>query len=298
MGTYHGQLYVYDTSTLNPLFNLKEQYDYKQQIMAMKYFDDKLYIGLYPQDSSNDTNTGIWIFDRRGLSLAHTISGVTGYRCFVTVNGYLMVGTGDSGYIYKLNPNVYATSGWYQSSYFDANLPSIDKLYNSLTVKHDALSEGQSILVQYRFKESDSWTTLGTSSTVGDTEETFSFTTGVYSKKISLKVTLATTDTTSSPKLTEVILQYTLYPTRKWLWTMRLLAKSKMVLLDKTVETLTATQIRTALEGLLNTQQIYTFIDVDGTNYSVIVNDIDQSSWVVNQSDVNEDEIILTLLEA
>jgi hypothetical protein len=298
IGTYRGDVYVYDTSSLTPLFNLKDQYNYAQQIKCMKYFDDKLYLGTYPQENSNDTNDGIWLFDRRGMSFAHTKTGVTGYRCMNVINGNLHVGTGDDGYVYKIDPLNYVTQGWYQSSYYDANLPSIDKLYNSVTVKHDPLLEGQSMVVYYKFKESDSWTTLGTSSTLSDTEETISFGSGIYSKKISLKVELNTSNTASSPKLTEVVLQYSLYPPRKWQWNLRLLAKTNIKLLDKTAETRTAAQIRTALEGLMNTKTLYTYVDIDGTSYNVLVTDTDQTSWVVNQDTANEDEVILTLLEA
>ncbi len=298
IGTYRGDLYVYDTSTLNPLFNLRDQYDYFQSIKCMKYFDDKLYIGLYPQDSSNDTNAAIWIFDRHGLSQAHTIAGVTGFRCFSVVNGALMVGTGDDGYVYKLSTTQYVSSGWYQSSYFDANLPSISKLYNAVTIRHDPLTTGQSISVYYRFKEADSWTLLGTSNTVGAEEKVLSFPSGTTSKKISLKVLLSTSDTSTTPKLTETIMQYAIYPSLKWQWTIRVKAKTGISLLDKTTDSRTATQIRSELETLMDTQTLYTFVDVDETNYQVLINDIDSTSWVVNKDTVNEDEIILSLLEA
>lgn len=298
MGSYHGHLYVYDTATLNPIFNFGEQYEYEVEIKAMKYFDDKLYIALSPQESSNETNVGIWTFDRRGLTLAHSVSGVTGFRCFAVVNGQLFVGTGDNGYVYKLSNTTYTTTGWYQSSYFDANLPSIDKLYNSITVRHDPLASGQSIAVYYKFKESDDWTLLGTSNVLAATEYTASFATGTYSKKISLKGVLTTSNTSASPVLTEMIMQYSLYPSRKWLWTMRLKATKSLRLLDNTLESRTAAQIRSNLEDLMSTQQLYTFVDVDGTSYNVLVNDLDQSSWVVNQSDQNEDEITISLLEA
>lgn len=298
LGTYQGQLYVYDTSSLNPLFSFKDQYEYQQTIQCMKYFDDKLYIGLYPQSGSSDTNDGVWVFERHGLYQAHTVSGVTGYRCFAVVNGALLVGTGDNGYVYKLSTTTYSTQGWYQSSYFDANLPSINKLYKEVTIKHDALASGQSVVVYYRFKEDDSWTTLGTSNTVAATEKTLSFATAVYSKKITLKVELNTTTTTASPKVTEVIMKYTLYPERKWMWTMRLRAKKSLQLFDRSTEARTATQIRSNLEDLMSSQSLYAFVDIDSTSYTVLVNDIDQSSWVVNSDDVSEDEIIITLIEA
>lgn len=300
MGTYHGQLYVYDTATLNPLFSFKDQYAYQVDIKAMKYFDDKLYIGLYPQFQTGETNVGIWVFDRRGITLAHTISGVTGYRCFAVVNGLLMVGTGDNGYVYKLNPSVYKTQGYYQSSYFDANLPSIDKLYKEVTIRHDPLVTGQTINVYYKFKESDSWTqlTTGADNSVGAIEQTLSFASGIYSKKVTLKIELNTTNTANSPKLTEVIMKYTLYPPLKWQWNLRLKAKQGMILLDKTTDARTAEQIRGTLEALMNSQQLYTYVDIDGTSYDVLVNDIDQTSWVINQDTTNEDEVLLTLLEA
>lgn len=300
MGTYHGHLYVYDTSTLNPLFNFKDQYDYAVEVREMKYFDDKLHLALYPQDGSNETNVAIWIFDRRGLTQAYTISGVTGYRCFAVVNGTLLVGTGDNGYVYKLNSSLYAATGYYQSSYFDANLPSIDKLYNTVTIRHDPLQEGQSIDVYYRFKEIDSWTqlTTGVTNDVDDIEQVLSFSTGIYSKKISLKIVLNTTNTSVSPKLTEVVMQYSLYPSRKWQWTMRIKAKKHLRLLDQTFDERDAEGIREDLESLLNTQQLYYYTDVDGETYSVLVNDIDGASWVVNSGDVNEDEVLISLLEA
>lgn len=298
LGTYHGQLYVYDTSSLNPLFSFKDQYEYEQSIYAMKYFDDKLYVGLYPNEGTSDTNAGVWVFERHGLYNAHTVSGVTGYRCFAVVNGTLLVGTGDNGYVYKLSTTTYSTQGWYQSSYFDANLPSIDKLYKEVTIKHDALAANQSVVVYYRFKEDDAWTTLGTSSTLAATEKTMSFATATYSKKITLKVELNTVTTTASPKVTEVIMKYTLYPERKWMWTMRLRAKKALQLFDRSTEARTATQIRSNLEDLMSSQSLYTFVDVDSTSYTVLVQDIDQSSWVVNSDDVNEDEVVITLLEA
>lgn len=299
IGTYHGHLYVFDTSSLNPLFNWRDQYNYQVEVRAMKYFDDKLYIALNPQSGTGETNVGIWVFDRRGLTLAHTISGVTGYRCFGVINGSLLVGTGDNGYVYKLSTTTYATTGEYQSSYFDANLPSIAKLWNAITIRHDPLVSGQSLNIYYKFKEADSWTqlTTGVDNSVGSTEQTLTFATGTNSKKISLRAVL-NGGGSNTPKLTEVVVQYSLYPDLKWQWNLRLKAKSNLSLADGTQETRSATTIRTDLEALMNSKTLYTFVDVDGTSHNVMVNNIDQPSWVVNPDDVNEDEIALTLLEA
>lgn len=298
MGTYHGHVYVFDTASLNPLFNFKDDYAYQLQIFDMQYFDDRLYIGTYPQEGTGDTNAGVWKFDRRGISLAHTASGVTGYRCFAVVNGDLLVGTGDDGYVYKLDETKYAATGWYQSSYYDANLPNYTKLYNSVTVKHDPLTVDHSIVVYYKYKESDSWTTLGTSNTLNATEKEILFPAGTNSKKITLKVELNTTNSLTTPVLTEVVLKYTLYPIRRWQWNLRLLLKENINLLDNSLENRTAATMRSAIENLLSSQTLYTFVDIDATSYNVLVVDTDQTSWVINQDATNEDEINITLLEA
>ena len=298
LGTYHGHLFVYDTSSLNPIFNFKDLYNYAVIIADMKYFDDKLYIALYPQDNSNETNVGIWVYDRHGLSLAYTISGAAGYLALQNVNNDLVVATGDSGYVYKVDTANYATQGNVQMSYFDANLPSITKLFADVEVKHDPLPTGTNVKVYYKFKESDSWTLLGTSDTVAGESKVMSFASGTNSKKITLKIELNTTDTTKSPKVTEVICRYALFPTRKWQWNMRLMAKKSLQLLDKTEETLTATQIRSNLETAQSATQLITFIDVDATSYSVLFQDITQDPWVLNQDDVLEDQVSVTLIQA
>jgi len=298
MGTYHGQLYVYNMSTLDPLFNLKDDYEWKNQIDCMKYFDDKLFIGLYPQEGSGETNVGVMVFDRHGISLKHTISGITGITCLEQVNNVLMIGTGDDGYVYKLNPDVYVEQGWVQSSYFDANLPSIDKLYNEVSITYKPLPTGASIKLYYRYKEEDSWTELGTANIDSSTTATFSFAAGSYSRKISLKYELNTTDTSVTPELNEVILKYSLFPQTKWLWSIRILCKNKPMLLDKTRDTRTAAQIRAELETEIATKELHTLIDLDGTTYTVLFNDLDQNSWVINQDDGSESTIPISLIQA
>lgn len=296
--TYHGQIYVFDTATLNPLFNFKDDFGFQVSILAAQMFDDKIYFLLYPQDGTNDTNVGLWVFDRHGLSQCNTVSGVTGFRCATVANNLLIIGSGDSGNVYKLDPDKYATQGSAQSSYFDANLPSINKLYSAVELQFDPLVTGQSIVVYYKFKESDSWTTLGTANTVGDTSKSLSFASGIVSKKITIKVELNSSNTAVTPKVKEIVLQYAILPAVKWLWTFRVLAKKSLQLLDKTAEARTATTIRSDLETAQSAQKLVTFVDVDGTSYNALFSEIDQASWVVNQDDVNEDEIAVSLLQA
>lgn len=296
--TYHGHIYVYDTSTLNPLFNFKDNYSYQVSILGAQLFDDKIYFFLYPQSGTSETNIGVWIFDRHGMSLAHTVSGVTGFTCAAVVNNTLFIGTGNDGNVYRLDASAYTATGYVQSSYFDANLPSMNKLFNAVTIQHDPLATGQSISVYFKFKEDDSWTLLGTSSTVDATSSELSFPSGTYGKKISLKLVLTTSDTSATPKIKECVLKYSILPTRKWMWTMKLIAKDDLKLLDGTTESYTPDQIRSNIETSQNSQKLITFVDVDGNSYTTLFSDIDQPSWVINQANVNEDEVAITLIEA
>ncbi len=298
IGTYHGHLFVYDTASLSPLFSFKDLYEWRLSILDMKYYDDKLYIATYPQENSNETNVGIWVYDRHGLSNAYHLDGITGYRCMEVVNNLLMVGTGDDGNVYKIDPDLYATQGHLELSYFDANLPSINKLWAEVQVKHKPLETGQSIVVYYKFKESDDWTTLGTSDTVDAESADLSFNAGTYSKKIILKIELNSSNTSITPALEEVIMKYTKYPTTKWMWNIRLLVKKDLQLLDKTTHTKTAAEMRADLESAQEGVSLITFQDVNETEYTVLFHDLDNSSWVINQEDTNENQVSVTLIEA
>jgi hypothetical protein len=298
MGTYHGHIYVYNLSTLDPLFNLKEDYDWRNQISCMKYFDDKLYIGLYPQDESGETNVGVLVFDRHGISMKHTISGISGVTCLEQVNNNLMVGTGNNGYVYKLSETAYVEQGYLQSSYFDANLPSIDKLYSQIDLAFKPLPSGTNIKIYFKYKEDDSWTLLGTCDTDDSTEDSLPFPSASYSKKISLKYEFNTNDTAQTPELNELILKYTLMPAIKWIWNVRILCKNNAILLDKTTDTRSAADIRSSLETELDTKELHTLTDLDGTTYTVLFNDLDTNSWVINQDDGSEVTIPISLIEA
>jgi len=307
IGTYHGQVYIFDTATLDPLITFRDDYDYQVQITDFMFFDDKIYIALAPQDGTGDTNSALWLFERHGISAVNAIpSGlsVTGLYHFVQANNTLLVG-GDNGYMFQIDKSNYEASGWLQTSYFDAILPSIDKLYNELKIQHDPLPVGATITVYYKFKEDDSWTTLGTIDTVDSTETTLSFPTGIVSKKISFKFAFATTDTSKTSVIRETVLKYTLNPDRKWQWNLRILvkgtsAKNKIILLDKTQDTRTASSIRSQIESSQNSDQLIQFIDIDGQSYTVLFHTLDEQSWVINNdsSDLNENTVAVTLIEA
>lgn len=298
IGTYHGQIYTYNTSYLDPLFSFKDDYNWDVVISAMKYFDDKLFIGLRAQDGIAETNTGLWLFDRHGMTQLSSIVNNAGVYSLEQVNNVLMLGTSD-GYVYKQDPATYQSTGWLQTSYFDANLPTVPKLWNSIVINYDPLLAGHSIAAAYRYKESDSWTTLTPSvaQAVGGTSSTWTFPAGTNSKKISVLITLNTTDTATTPVIREFILQYCLFPVVKWQWNLRLKTKSPLKLADDTIDTRTAEVMRTDLEALLADTRLHTFTDIDGTTHTVLFYDLDETSWVINQDDSSGSSTPITLVE-
>lgn len=298
VGTYHGQIYTYNTSFLDPLFSFKDDYNWNVVVSAMKYFDDKLFIGLRAQDGIAETNTGLWIFDRHGMTQLSSIANNAGIYSMEQVNNILVVGTSD-GYVYKQDPTTYQTTGYIQTSYFDANLPTVPKLWNSIQINYDPLLAGHSIAAAYRYKESDSWTTLTPSvaQSVGGTSSTWTFPSGTNSKKISVLITLNTTDTATTPVIREFILQYCLFPVVKWQWNLRIKTKSPLKLADDTIDTRTSETMRADLEALLEGTTLHTFTDIDGSTHTVLFYDLDETSWVINQDDTSGSSVPITLIE-
>lgn len=299
-GTYHGQMYTYNTSYLDPLFSYKDDYNYLQQVSCQKYFDDKLFIGLYPQTDSNDTNIGLWVFERHGMSMLNSLPNtVTGITTLEQVNNILMIGTGDDGYVYKQDIAQFVPTGWMQTSYYDANLPSIPKLWNQFVINHDPLVTGHSIQVYYRFKESDSWTELVASpaAVIGSVSTIYPFPNKVSSNKISFKIVLSTTNSLTTPVIRETIMRYTLFPVVKYMWNLRIKCKSPMKLADGTIDTRTAEDMRLELETLLADPGLHTFVDVDESVHTVLFHSIDEGSWVLNQEESSGSTVPISLIE-
>jgi len=228
IGTIKKKVYVFNTASIDKLF----EFPHDLQITAIKKWDDKLAFVTAPTPGSSISGyEGIYLFDRNGFHLAFAVTSRGWYSVTVFKNN-LMAGN-DDGYVYQTSSNTYISTGWLQSSYDEAQLPSIDKIRRSVTLMFESLPANTSIAIEYKTDESDvSWTSLGTASTDSDTEETFEFAAGVYSKKISFKVTFTTTSPADSPKLKKIIHKYVLVPDFKYMWEMKLLCADNLQWLD------------------------------------------------------------------
>ncbi|MCC6224714.1 MAG: hypothetical protein IT201_14620 [Thermoleophilia bacterium] len=226
---------------------------------------------------------GLLRYDPRLDAWSRPSTGLTGDEPMVGVSflGALYLGTkrGSSP------THVYRTTGKYQASgttdtgLFDAGLPHVDKVLRTVTILHSALASGQSIQVQYQLEGTGSWTTLGTSSTLGATSATFSFPGIVTCKQVAFRVNLAgSAGASSSPVLYDLLLRYRVSPTPKREWELPILlegtADLPLVTLDHAPEPLTGVQLSAALWAAKAQSGTLSFTDINGLSYSVWFEDL------------------------
>lgn len=228
LGTVNKRLYVYNTASMDKLL----EFPWDVSINAMEVYDDKLAVGLGATNSLTGQEA-IYLFDRNGFHKAFVVDSV-GINAMISGRNQLLFGT-TSTTIRKVSSNTYVASATLQSSYFEAGLPNIDKKWRTLAVFVEALPSGCSVLFEYKTDEADaSWTTIGTISTAGDTFEEFEFSDTLYSKKISIRYTLATSNNLNTPTVKVVDVRYVLMPDFKYLWKMTLACVDNIVWLDGT----------------------------------------------------------------
>jgi len=267
VGTIHKRLYVYNTATIDKLF----EFPWDVQIIKMCKWDDKLTLAVAPTPGYSASGyEGVYVFDRNGLHLAFSATSRTWYSLFVFNNN--LIAGGDTGYVYTTNATNYQSSGWLQTSYFEASLPSIDKLLREVTLQYETLPSGCSIDVYYKFKESDDWTSLGTADTESSIEDTSIFGVDVYSKKVCLKIVLETSDTTHTPTLKKIITKYQIAPDIKYIWKMTLVCPDNMKWGDETVPIAKIGTGCTAGDTTLTLTTIEGFPDPNGsTAYASVI---------------------------
>lgn len=275
IGTINKRIYVFNTATIEKLFEFEQD----MQITAMSKWNDKLAIATAPRPGASvSTHEGVYIFDRNGIHKAYYVASRSWYSLFVLNNN--LMGANDDGYMYVSSNTTYLDSGWVQTSYFEAQLPSIDKLLREVIVQHDALPADTSIQIHYRFSEDASWTSLGTSSTDNDTEETFTFPVATYAKKVSFKITLATSNTANTPTFKKLIMKYQLAPDFKYIWKMTVVCPDDMVWLDGTQPISTMSAGCTANDTSLILVDADGFPDPNGSTFQASV--VDSTGTVID----------------
>ncbi len=160
------------------------------------------------------------------------------------------------------------TSAALISASFDAELPGVDKLAVRVTVVHEALVAGDDVELSYDLEDAGVFTSLGHSSTGGATSKTFSFGSNVTFRRLRLGVTILLTDTSRSPAITSIVVEYRPRPTLKarWEFDCRLEGSAALPLVtaDGQPEPKTGAQLADTLWTSAAKKVALAFTDLDG----------------------------------
>lgn len=137
---------------------------------------------LMTNSAGTEYNEGIWSFGRKNINYPYTLTldiideniNTSGIQAFGTAANYFFIAHSGDGSIDKTNDAAtYAFSSIYESQIFNFGDVYSDKRLESVKVSFRKLATGESITVKLKADEADSWTTIGTASTLGDVSKTF-----------------------------------------------------------------------------------------------------------------------------
>lgn len=250
---------------------------YALDIMGMLVHNDRLYVATVDAQG-----LGVYMYDGVGWSTPATGGLGQEPRSIASFGGQLYLTNKNTAgaRIYRVNANTAVTGATYLSSWFDADLPSLDKLLIRLAVRHAALATGESVSIDYGTDDSGVWTNLGVSSTVGATEKTLSFPVATKAKKVRLRLLISLTATGATPKVRATLLEYQALPEIKAEWVFDCLlegtAEMPLVTLDQAAETKTGAQLADTLWASKAKKQTLSFTDLDGEIKTVLFHDLEE----------------------
>jgi len=167
---------------------------------------------------------------------------------------------------YTVPVSSYQTSGSITTSKFDANIPSIDKLFYAATINFTKLVIGQSIEIQYSIDGGATFTSLGTASYSIDggsvISKTLSFGSAIVSKTMKLKFILSG-DGTNTPTLEAFACQYVPIPIYTKEWSLQIDCADELKTLDGSLVETTGRGLKSRLEKAWWTKALLDFQDLD-----------------------------------
>ena len=269
-----GELWRYDTT--NGLQFIARDLADSGTLRGLAVWNGALWIG-----GLAGTEARLWRYDGEALSQAIAGGDLSGgqVQALGLLSDELYVATTrfSNASIYKAAEGTPRTSTTVESGLFDAELPSVDKVFRDVVLVYDALPASCSIEVQYQLEGSGAWTSLGTADLDGSTSATLSFGANVTGKLIGLRIVLTGTSGTS-PLLYSLALRYALQPTVKREWEFAVLAEGTaelpLITEDQEASPDTGEAIADALWTLKAAAGTKTFVDLDGSNYTVWMVDL------------------------
>lgn len=159
------------------------------------------------------------------------------------------------------------TTGFLTTSIFDANIPAIDKLFNSVSLNFDSLTSGQSITVAYSLDGGTTFTDVGSVSNTTDgstiRSKTLYFGSAIVSKTAMLRFTLTGNGGTTAAMLNSFSVRYVPFVEYTKSWSFNVNAATGLKTLDGGLTEKTGRELRSVLERSWFTKSLVDFQDFD-----------------------------------
>lgn len=272
-GLTYGKIFIYkyDGTTMTLLHKIGRATDSPFFLKGgVVKNSESIYFGL--DDNSRDYQ--IWMLDRNDV-LFSGIKPPAAYATNIDLlamsdNGNLAVCKNGSGTVVnefdQFPINDYQTSGYVVTSNFDADIPSIDKLFYAITINFRKLLSGQSIEVQYSIDGGSTFTSLGTASYTIDggsvTSKIFFFGSTIVSKTMKLKFILGGGGS-NTPEFQAFATQYVPIPVYTKQWVININCADEIKTLDGSLVETTGRELKSRLETAWWTKSLLDYQDLD-----------------------------------
>lgn len=165
---------------------------------------------------------------------------------------------------------VYAPSAWIETDWFSGNLKEVEKDVESVYLSAEGMGDGQTVTVYWQDDDSTGWELL-TTFTQDRHEQRWPNTTRPATRQLRLALLLKTNSETVTPVVRAVRLKYLPMVTDRWRWHIVVRVADETEMLDGNVIDRTAFDQRGALQTAGESVAPVTFIDLDGREYKVKV---------------------------
>lgn len=282
-----GEVYRWDGTSLELVFRLATRdAAYSVAIRGMAVWSGALWVSI----ADGSGTSGLLRYD--GTSWSRPVKGAAGSipNYLVPFLGGLYLSTEQTGLatVGYVRATSFAASGQLESGLVSCGLPGVSKLFKSVTIVTSAIGTPQTVQVEYRLEDTGGWTSLGTLSTVGATTATYSFAANTTGRQIAFRLTFTgTAGASTAAVLYELALRYVPRPavTREWELAVVLegTLELPLVTLDGESAPLTGAQSTAALWTAAGVAGPVTLVDLDGSSYSVYVQDVREEMGKTSQ---------------
>lgn len=304
-----GRVYRFNGASIRELdlgkAGIKKQAGFLQGVWDMCVFEGKLlmpaadFSGVLAYDAREDA---FYRMPRVDPSVSVTEPDYEMVFGMAVFEGQLFLSVPKLG-VYKYDVGTLADSATYtgvyyfDSSWYDADIPLVDKRWQDVTVDIDGVMGTDTVEVSYRIDENDAFALLGSMSAA---TRTISLPDNTLGKRIQLRFDFSHQDQSGEPtwRFKGYYVRYTVEPRVRRNWSLTLLCADNIELPDGvTREARTGVQMREALWDLRETRDLVYFRDVDGVEYTCVIDGVSEYQHSVNYTDGYEGVFSISLWE-